>query len=251
MRTGFQIPKNRLYLFLCLTAVFLCTARYAWCSPLPVGSLEFIKGDVSIEREGRQSVLMLGGAVLVQDTLRTGADSSVELVFVDESWVRLAENTSLEIVEYRYDPVKKIRHVLVSLILGKARFAVRDFQEYGDKRFQVQTPVAVVGSRDTDFIVAYQGEAATDEVCRGGLVEALCLENSIVVFSNDFVDKPVVVISNMISRVCGSNLPTPPGFATPNENASILKGLEEMGNVMPPPSNSPRIIGGPPPGADQ
>ena len=251
MRVGVQVSKNRLFLTLCLAAFLICQADYVLSSPLRAGSAEFIRGEVSVEREGRQSALRQGDAILVQDMLRTGPDGSAELVFADGSRVMLAENTSLEIVEYLYDPAVKIRHVLVSLVSGKARFAVEDFQEYDDKRFRVETPISVIGSRDTDFIVAYQGEVPTDAVCRGGLVEAFCLENSIIVFGNDFVDKPVVVIANMISRVCGRDLPTPPGFITPSERSSILKGLEEMGNGIALPAGSPRITGGLPPGAEQ
>jgi hypothetical protein len=251
MRVGVEVSRNRLCLTLCLAAVLICQAGYVLSSPLRAGSAEFIKGEVSVEREGRQSALRQGDAILVQDLLRIGPEGYAEFVFADGSRVRLAENTSLEIVEYLYDPAVQIRQVLVSLVSGKARFAVQDFQEYDDKRFRVETPIAVIWSRDTDFIVSYQREAPTDAVCRGGLVEAFCLENSIIVFNNDFVDKPVVVIANMISRVCGRDLPTPPGFITLSERSSILDGFEQIGNEIALPAGSPRITGGPPPGAEQ
>lgn len=230
MRILFVVPKIRsvkcIFLFWAVFAAF--EASPAWCSPGLAGNAAFIKGDVFMEREAGQTALTQGEPVFVSDAIRTGADSSAEVVFVDGSRMRLAENTSVEITDYRYDPEEKIRYGLLSLPHGRARFAVRDFEEYADTRFRVQTKTALVRSRDTDFIVASLPEAAADAVCRGGLVEALCLEHSILVFGNDFVDKPVVLIPDMISRVCGQNLPTPPRFITPNERTSILQGLEDM-----------------------
>jgi hypothetical protein len=145
--------------------------------------------------------------------------------------VKLAENTSLEITEYLYVPAEKTREGLFSLISGKARFAVRDLEDFGDDRFRVQTETTVVESRGTDLIVEHQVEATKDSVCKGGLVQALCVENAIVVFNLDFADKPVQLTSNMISQICGRNLPTPPRFATVGERTSIVTGLEQSGSV--------------------
>lgn len=227
------------YIVLVFAAFSLCGAGGAWCSPGPAGSAAFIKGDVAVEREGRRNVLRQGDEVLEDDTIRTGTDSAAEIVLVDQTRFRIAENTSLEITEYRYDPAEKVRYGLLSLMYGKARFAVHRFEEFADTRFRVQTRTALVGSRDTDFIVVSRREAARDCVCREGLVEALCLEHAILVFGTDFIDQPVLLIPDMISQVCGPNLPTPPRFVTPAERASILQGLEQMESAPELRSGSP------------
>ena len=59
-----------------------------------------------------------------------------------------------------------------------------------------------------------------------GLSAALCLENSIIVISLEFPDKPTLLTAKMISQVCGANFPTPPRFATPAELARIRAGLD-------------------------
>ncbi|MGA2403029.1 MAG: hypothetical protein ABSG91_15205 [Syntrophobacteraceae bacterium] len=119
----------------------------------------------------------------------------------------------------------------ISLTSGKVRFAVHDLQEFRDKRFRVKTRTAVVGSRDTNFIVAYDRELPGDGVRREGLATALCLENSIVVISFEFPDKPALLTANMISQVYGPNLPTPPRYATSAESARIRAGLDQIGNT--------------------
>ena len=137
----------------------------------------------------------------------------------------------MEISGYVVNRSEKIRQGLISLTYGKARFVVQDLPGFNDRRFRVQTGTAVVGSLDTAFIVEYDLEQRRDEVCRGGLATALCLENSIIVFSPEFPDKPALLTANMMSQVCGPNLPVPPRFATAAELARILAGLDRIENT--------------------
>ncbi|MHC1724878.1 MAG: FecR domain-containing protein [Syntrophobacteraceae bacterium] len=222
-----------------LAALFLFGATYAW-SAEQVGRADSLTGKVSVERAGRQDSLKPGDPLFLKDRIRTGADSSAEIVLADESRVKLAANTTLEITEYLYNPTEKTRSGLLSMMSGKARFAVQDLQDFRDKRFRVQTQTAVVGSRDTDFIVASEPGALKDAACREGLVEAFCLENSIVAFSRDFPDKPVLLTANMLSQMCGRNLPTPPRFATAAERGRLVAGVDRIGRLNPAPGVAPK-----------
>jgi hypothetical protein len=188
---------------------------------------------VTFERAGEQGFLKDGGPVFVKDRIITGLESYAEIVFVDESRMKLAANTDLEISGYVYDPAGKTRQGLISLTYGRARFAMRELQEFGDRQFRVQTPVGVAGSSDTDFIVACDRERPKDEVCPGGLMSALCLEDSVIVFGLEFPNKPSLLAPHMMSQVCGPNMPTPPRFVTPTELAAILAGLDPIETQRP------------------
>jgi hypothetical protein len=194
------------------------------------GRTGVIAGTVTVERAGGQETLKAGDPLFIKDRILTGAGSSVEIVLVDRSRVKLAPHSSLEITEYLYNPNEKVRYGLISLAFGKARFTVQDFQEFNDRRFRVLTETAVVWSLDTDFIVTYDPELPRDEICRGGLANALCLENSILVSSLVFQDRPALLTANMISQVCGPNPPAPPRFVTAAELARMLTGLDKIGN---------------------
>ncbi len=211
-------------------------------APGPAGRADILAGTVTVERAGKQETLKPGDPVFVADRISTGEDGSAEIVFIDRSRMKLAPDTSLEIAAYLYDPSEKIRQGLISLTYGKVRFAVQDLQEFNDRRFRVQTRTSVVGSRDTLFIVAYDRELPRDEVCREGLSTVLCLQHSVIVSNLEFQDKPTVLTANMICRICGPNLPTPPRFATAAELARILAGLDRIGDTKttpPGPTVSP------------
>ena len=216
----------RTFFFAASAIAFLLAALQVWAEPEPAGRVEILRGKVTFERAGKLEALKARDPVFIKDRIITGPESAAEIVFADNTRMKIAPDSALEITDYLYNPAEKIRQGLISLISGKARFTVEDLHEFNDRRFRVQTRTAIVGSRDTDFIVAYDPEQPRDEVCREGLSAALCLENSIIVISLEFPDKPTLLTAKMISQVCGANFPTPPRFATPAELARILAGLD-------------------------
>jgi hypothetical protein len=225
------VMVKKILISLAASIVFLVAAPQVWAEPELAGRAEILTGTLTVERAGKRETIKAGDPVFIKDRVFTGADSSAEIVFIDRSRIKLAANTGVEITDYLFDLTEKVRHGLISLTSGKARFAVQDLHEFNDRLFRVQTRTAVVGSCDTDFIVAYDRELPRDEVCRQGLATALCLENSIIVSNLGFQDKPALLTANMISQVCGPNLPTPPRFATAAELVRILTGLDRIGNT--------------------
>jgi hypothetical protein len=215
---------------LCLLAfafLFVSGVQVAW-SDEPVGKVESLTGKASIQREGKTLHLAPGDPIYLRDVAKTAANSTLQFVFLDESRVKMAEDTVMEITEYLYSPQDKTRTSLLSMMSGRARFVVSGLQDYRDKRFRVQTQTAVVGTRDTDFIVG----AKTDTGCpEGGLVEAFCVANAIVAYNKAFPDDQVILTANMVSQMCGPNVPTPPRFVSASERQKLLSGLENMPGV--------------------
>jgi len=221
----------RKFVFILTTLALVVAAGNRQGATLEIaGRAEILTGKVTVERAEGQQTLMAGGPVFVKDRILTGPQSSAQIVFGDESRIKLAADTSFEITGYQYYPAQKIRHALISLASGKARFFVQDLQEFNEQGFRIRTQTAIVASRDTDFIVSYDPQLPKDEVCRKGLTNAFCLKNSIIVYSLAFQDKPVILTANMISQVCGPNPPSPPRFITPAELARIQAGLDRTGN---------------------
>jgi hypothetical protein len=143
-------------LFLCLILLI----AWCWVMPAPaqadtqaVGEIASLTGTLDLTREGKSRQAGIGDAVHLLDRLQTGPDSRAEIVFVDDSRVRMAPGTILEVTEYLYQPDQKKRQSLLSLWSGKARFLVSELVDYVQKGFEVQTPNGTAGVRGTDFIV--------------------------------------------------------------------------------------------------
>jgi hypothetical protein len=143
-----------------LLLYFSVIVVWSWLIPQPavaaneaVGKTSALTGSVSIQREGKTWQLQVGEYIHLHDRLQTGIVSRVEILFMDQSRIRMAPNTTLEITEYLYQPEKKKRKGLLSLWAGKARFIVNDLVDYTQKDFEVRTQAGIAGTRGTDFVM--------------------------------------------------------------------------------------------------
>lgn len=193
----------------------------------PVGKAEGLTGTVQVERQGKTSAAKTGDPVFLGDRWKTLAESGLEIVFLDQSRVKMTAGTTLEITEYLYKPDEKTRQGLLSMVSGKARFVVQDLQEFKDKRFRVQTQTAVVGTRDTDFAVWVVDENHT---------KAYCIQNSITFQDKGLIGAGVILTPNMVSEVQGLNAATRPRFATGAEQRQFMRGIEAIGG-----ENAPKV----------
>jgi hypothetical protein len=115
------------------------------------GVIEYLDGEVVVERRGSEFDAEFGMAVTSGDAVRTGEDGVAIVRLNDRSQVKLRENTRI-----RIDSVSQ--EAAVTLDTG-GLFARVARQTVGAARiisgFEVRTPTAVAGVRGTEFFVAY------------------------------------------------------------------------------------------------
>ena len=145
--------KNCFLFLLVLLVCFCIMPSSALSANEPVGRVVRLDGVVHLEREGKTWQVQVGEDVQLHDLFKTEQDSRAEILFVDDSRVRIAPGTNLEITEYLYKPEQKKRKSTLSLWSGKARFIVNELVDFVQKDFEVQTPSGTAGVRGTDFIV--------------------------------------------------------------------------------------------------
>ena len=94
----------------------------------PPDESKLLRGNVTFERAGKLEVLKAGDPVFVKDRIMTGPESAAEIVFADNSRMKIAANTALEITGYLYNPAEKIRQGLISLTRAKPGLPSRTFR---------------------------------------------------------------------------------------------------------------------------
>jgi len=196
----------------------------------PVGKAESLKGNVAVEREGYAGPAAVNDPVYLLDKWQTLDDSGAELVFVDESRIQMGPKAFLEITEYLYQPQEKVREGLVSMMSGKVRFLVQDLQDYKQKRMQVKTQTAVVGTRGTEFVVW---------IVPPDITRVLGISHEIDFCNARMPGACVTVGPNMTSEVRASVAPTPPTVAPPEVIKEITKGVEKAAAAAPAPPPPP------------
>lgn len=227
-QAGTVFTKRMLAFFLLLW--FSLAPRTTLGASEPVGKVDWLEGKVTVERAGYAGAAAVGDPVYLYDKWQTEPNTGAELVFLDQSRVRMGPAASLEITEYLYQPQEKSRNSLISMMSGKVRFVVQDLQEYKDKRFRVQTQTAIVGTRGTEFVVWIDspcGPTVSPKDCvYPSVTRVLAIANEITFTNVSFPGNPVTLSPGMTSQTQSNVLPTPPAVAPPEVRQEMIKGTE-------------------------
>ncbi len=160
--------KNSVIVRICLVAAFVMLAPAMATAAESVGRVLFAIGDARIGVDGgrvkKDDVIKLG------QTIVTGANGHVHIRFVDDAFVSVRPNSSLQIEQYVYDEREpKNNRIRFSLAQGVARLITGKAGQSTKDNFRLNTPVAAIGIRGTDFLVQ-AGDALTRVAVQQGAV---------------------------------------------------------------------------------
>ncbi len=147
-KTTFVIVASMVAL-MCLAAVMLQSLvvlqRIAYVSD--------VRGDVKVQRHGSEGFLPLsdGSYVRAGDVVRTGQGSAV-LKWVDGTRVRIASDTTLQVLKCQFNTATDATVSVFKLDVGRVWIRVRKLLSPRSK-FEVITPTATAGVRGTVFYV--------------------------------------------------------------------------------------------------
>ncbi|WP_119965817.1 FecR family protein [Simplicispira lacusdiani] len=154
-----------------------CTA--AWAA---AGQVQFVAGDVLLERGSSSREVMRGAEVEVGDVLRSGPSGQAQIRFTDGGILALYPQSQLAIGAYSDSAQtgQSEDRFAVRFLQGALRAVTGKIGQRNPQNYRVITPTAVVGIRGTAFKVfmnaegevEVSGEHNTIEVC----TEAGCVE---------------------------------------------------------------------------
>ncbi|MBI3154587.1 MAG: FecR domain-containing protein [Burkholderiales bacterium] len=143
-----------------------CAEKVAQVSLL-IGAAEVVHAD------GSRTALARGAPIRVGDRVETGANGHVHLRFVDDGAVSVRPDSILEVQAYRYDAASPQRNeVRLKLVRGTGRSLSGAATEVDKARFRLNTPIAAIGVRGTDFVVQAAPSAVRATVADGAIVVA-------------------------------------------------------------------------------
>jgi hypothetical protein len=116
-----------------------------------IGSVSDVDGTAEIVSDGAGAAASDGAAVHMNDELKTGADGHLQVTFRDDTVLTLGEDARVVIDHYVYDPDQGVGDVLLTTTQGAFRFATGKMKELIEKTITVETPVAQIGVRGTEF----------------------------------------------------------------------------------------------------
>lgn len=118
-----------------------------------IGQVKVTSGPTHIERAGQTVPVQVGTRISEGDVLVTGPAGSLGIAFRDNSLLSLGPDTVLTIDRFVFDPTShqgafesSLRRGTLSAVSGKIAKQTPD-------AMKVQTPVAILGVRGTEFVV--------------------------------------------------------------------------------------------------
>ena len=147
-------------------AVIVCVLMFFTNGALAetVGRTTSVKANAKAERSGAEKVLAGGEEVVENETLKTDHSGNVHLKFIDETQLTVGPASTVKLDKFVFNP----NHRAHEFVLTAARGVFRFTTGLSDHRaYQVETPVAVIGVRGTQFALGLERNRGTIIVTQG------------------------------------------------------------------------------------
>ena len=155
-----KLSKNRKW-FLSLATLFilLCTGgktALVYASPT-IATVQKVVGTASVLRQGQTISATVGLEIWENDTLRTGSDGSIGVIFNDDTLLSLGPESTLVIDRFLFAPREGKFSIALRMIKGTAAYLSGLIAKLAPDSAHFETPTASIGIRGTKFVVRVEG----------------------------------------------------------------------------------------------
>lgn len=172
MKTTFQLSAVLLSLIGLSGAAH--SAVEAVIPPVIVGEAAMVIGVAKITTPaGESSAVSRGTAIRVGDRIETEAGGHVHVRFVDGGRLSVRPSSRLSVENYNYSTQQpSLTAIKFRLDEGVVRSITGSWGEASRDRFRLNTPVAAIGIKGTDFVVRADADTTSASVYTGAIVVA-------------------------------------------------------------------------------
>lgn len=128
--------------------------------PTPIGRVVWVKGSLRAVMPNKEERLLQKTSVIyLKDTLITDDKSQAQIVYTDNTLMTFREGTTFFLNQYAYHPEAKTKSAgkyVMDLIEGGFRTITGIIAKKNPDDYQVNTPVATIGVRGTDYAVYFR-----------------------------------------------------------------------------------------------
>jgi hypothetical protein len=118
-----------------------------------VGFVKNVSGKAFIERNKIQVPAKPKDILMINDTLITGREGSLGVIFQDDSVLSLGPNSRLVITKFQFDPAEKKLSLVARVKKGTLVYLTGLITKLNPGAAQFITPTAVCGARGTRFAI--------------------------------------------------------------------------------------------------
>ena len=122
-----------------------------------VATIQKSSGTATVVRQGRALEVSAGLEILENDTLRTGSDGSIGVVFEDDTLLALGPESVLVVDEFVFAPKQGKFSIVLRMLKGTAGYLSGLISKLAPESAHFETPTASIGIRGTSFVVRVEG----------------------------------------------------------------------------------------------
>jgi len=126
--------------------------------PSPViATVQKVSGMATVVRQGQTMFAKVGLEICQNDTLRTGRDGSLGVVFHDDTLLSLGPESVLVIDEFVFAPKQGKFSIVIRMLKGTAAYLSGLISKLAPESAHFKTPTASIGIRGTKFVARVEG----------------------------------------------------------------------------------------------
>jgi hypothetical protein len=149
-------------LFFLFTTIFILQPIGGEVSPVfaspAVATVQKVKGASAIVRQSQTIVATVGLEIWENDTLHTGPDGSMGVIFNDDTLLSLGPASALVIDRFIFAPRRGKFSIVLRMIKGTAAFLSGLISKLAPESAHFKTPASSIGIRGTKFVVKVKEE---------------------------------------------------------------------------------------------
>jgi hypothetical protein len=156
-----MVYKNSTRLFLVLSTVFSLlsiTGGTISAETSIIAVVEKVSGSAMVVRQGRTISAKIGLDIYQYDTLLTGSDGSMGVLFNDDTSLSLGPGSMLVIDEFVFAPREGKYSIALRMVRGTVAYLSGLISKLAPEAAHIETPTSSIGIRGTKFVARVEGE---------------------------------------------------------------------------------------------
>ena len=141
-------------------SVFITLASAALCFSAgdTIGSVTAAKGKASVVRDGQQHAPEVGFKLKTNDTMTTGQDGAIGIIFNDETILSLGANSELTVNEYVFNPEQSRFSFVARMVRGTAAYMSGLIGKINPEAAHFNIPSGTIGVRGTKMLIQVEDD---------------------------------------------------------------------------------------------
>ena len=118
-----------------------------------IGFVKNVSGQAFIGRQQKLIPVRVSEKLLASDALITGADSSIGVIFQDDSVLSLGPKSRVDLTQFSFAPAENKLSFVAKVKRGTMVYLTGLIAKLDKKSVRIETPNAVCGVRGTQFAI--------------------------------------------------------------------------------------------------